>query len=421
MGLILDTLYCATLIPHYIWHRFKTDKYGTCAPEKLGRINFQPKQQGQKRLWLHAVSVGETIAAKPLVNLFKKRFPDWDIKISTTTQTGREVAIKNFGEENVFYFPLDIRSIVNRTFDIIKPDLIILMELEIWPHFLDIAEHRNIPVAVSNVRITEKSFRNFKRLGNLSKKVLNQISLWASQSENYSNILSELGVDENKINTVGSLKYDGLDFSEDKEKTEKLLSELGGGRIFLAGSTHEGEDEIILEAFKLVRDKCGNDIKLLLVPRHPERCDNIIKIIPQEFSCARRSEGTVKPDTDIIIGDTMGELAGMYRVAEVVFVAGSLSEKVGGHNMLEPATFAKPVVYGPYTFNFKEPDEILTSAAAVIKLPDTKPQTLADAIINLLEDKNKSTKMGIRAKEVCQKMQGATEKTIDLIVNLLNK
>ncbi|MHC4871074.1 MAG: 3-deoxy-D-manno-octulosonic acid transferase [Planctomycetota bacterium] len=419
MGILLDTLYGATLLPHYLWHRLKTDKYGRGAPEKLGKLNITAKSPGQKRLWLHAVSVGETISAKPLIELFKAEFPDWDIKISTTTRTGREVAVKNFGIENVFYYPLDIRRIVNHTFDQISPDLIILMELEVWPHFLEIAEDRKVPVAVSNVRITDKSYRNFKKLGQTAARVLNKISLWASQSTEYSDILKDLGVAEKKIHTVGSLKYDGLDFSEKPERVKQLQGELGGGRIFLAGSTHEGEDEIVLQAFENLRNEFGKELKLVLVPRHPERCDSVIKLIPQKFKYFRRSEGRAPEETDIIIGDTMGELADMYRAAEIVFIAGSLSEKVGGHNMLEPAAFGKPVIYGPHTFNFKEPAARLEQAGGAVKLSDTAADSLKKAAADLLNNPDKAADIGSAAQKACSEMQGTGRKTIELLKNII--
>ncbi|MBN2711516.1 MAG: hypothetical protein JXR97_03655, partial [Planctomycetes bacterium] len=259
MSFIADALYCLTLIPHYLYHRYFTNKYGDSAPEKLGFIPDQIKP-GRKCMWLHAVSVGETLAARTLVRAFEEAHPDWDVRISTTTATGREVAMKNFGEERVFYYPLDCSWMVRRAFDIINPSLIVLMELEVWPNFLLEAQKRLVPVAVSNVRIMERSVRRFKKLRAIALPMLERVSLWLSQSDEYTGKLLDIGVSKDKIETVGSLKYDTVATEIDPDvrlEYRKLFGAWEGETVFVAGSTHAGEDEIVLDAYKAAHEKCS--------------------------------------------------------------------------------------------------------------------------------------------------------------------
>jgi 3-deoxy-D-manno-octulosonic-acid transferase len=416
---LLDIGYCATLLPHYYYHRIFTSKYGVDVAEKLGHILSLENSFDGKTLWVHAVSVGETLAARPLIKLFKEKHPDWRIVFSTTTATGREVAKKNFPDDTVIYFPLDISWVLKKVFNIVKPSLIILMELEIWPNFLEEAEEREIPVIVSNLRITERSERNFQKFGSWAKSILGKISCWCSQNSHYAEVIKRLGVDENKIHEVGSLKYDGLDFSEDKQTAAQLKKELGGGSIFLAGSTHAGEDEIVYEAFVRLRKKFGDEWKLCLVPRHPERCEEVVKLAPENMSVHRRSAGFAGEGTDIVIGDIMGELGGMYRAADVVFIGGTLLSSVGGHNMLEPAAFAKPILYGTHVFNFAEPSEVLINAGGAIMFEKNDADGLYSALERVVDFSEEAEKMGLAAKEAARSMQGATAKTIELIESFI--
>ncbi|MFH0909950.1 MAG: 3-deoxy-D-manno-octulosonic acid transferase [Planctomycetota bacterium] len=414
MGRILDAGYALTLLPHYLYHRLGTGKYGPAAPEKLGR--FPPgSPPGEATLWVHGVSVGEVLAARPLVRAFEERYPGRSFSVSTTTETGRAVAQKRFGPGRVFYFPLDFSWIVRRAFDRVRPSLVLLMELELWPHFLEEAARRAAPVVVANVRISARSARRFRRLGPLARRMLDRVALWTSQDETNAARLRSLGVEEERIRVVGSLKYDGLEFSEDPEETARLHAALGGGRILLAGSTHPGEEEILLAAFEKLRGRLGFALRLVLVPRHPERTDAIERLVPPGLKAHRRSRGPAPSGADLVLVDTIGELAGMYGAAEAVVVGGSLVPGVGGHNMLEPAALARPIVYGPSVFNFEEPAGRLERAQGAIRLPDSGPGTLASALEGLLRSPEAARAMGGRAREAARAMQGAAARTLDAL------
>ncbi len=415
MNWLLDAAYSATLLPHYAYHRFATGRYGPAAPEKLGRYDAAPPQDAGPTLWVHAVSVGEALAARSLVRGFLDRHPGWRVVVSTTTPTGRKVAGDHFGPERVVYYPLDLSWTVRRAFDRIRPHLVVLMELEVWPHFLEEAERRGVPVAVSNVRITGRSVAGFRRLGGFGRRMLGRVALWLAQNTAYADALRALGVPADRVEVVGSLKYDGLDFSDDPARADRLRTELGGGRLLVAGSTHAGEDEIVYAAFLRLREAAGPDVRLVLVPRHPERCDAVERLAPPGLRTARRSAGAAAPEVDVVIGDTMGELADLYRAADLAFVGGTLLPEVGGHNMLEPAAFARPVVYGPDVHNFTEPAATLEAAGGAVRLPDRDAATLADACARLLADPAAAAALGARAREAAQAMQGATARSLDLL------
>lgn len=421
MATLLDLFYAATLLPHYAYHRAVTGKYGPDAPEKLGRLPVSvtrgPDAAGM--LWIHGVSVGETLAARPLVQGFARQRPDWAIRLSTTTATGREVARKHFGAENVFYYPLDLSACVRRAFDAVRPDLVLLMELEVWPQLLAEAERRGVPVVVANVRITDRSVQSFRRFGGAAERMLRRVSLWLSQNEAYAAALRGLGVEEERIRVVGSLKYDGLSFDCDPAAGATLREELGGGRIFLAGSTHAGEEEAVYAAFRALRESV-RDLRLVLVPRHPERCDAVERIAPAGLQVVRRSRGAAPPQSDVVLGDVMGELGALYRAADVAFVGGTFDPAIGGHNVLEPAAAGVPVVFGPALENVREPADHLEGAGGAVRLASPDADALVDALEPLLTDPDAAGRMGRQARDAAGALQGAAERTIAEIETLLD-
>jgi 3-deoxy-D-manno-octulosonic-acid transferase len=422
---MLDLVYAATLLPHYVYHRAITGKYGAAAPEKLGRgllpgrLDAAPALPARPRLWVHAVSVGEVLAARSLVAAFRQARPEWDVVVSTTTATGRAVAQKHFGAENVFYYPLDFSGVVRRVFETIRPSLLVLMELEVWPHALAEAERRGVPTAVSNVRITEASIRRFRLAGRGGRGLLQRVRLWISQNEEYAGALRALGVPPERIEVVGSLKYDGLDFAERPAVAARLHRELGGGRLLVAGSTHAGEDEIVYQSFTELRREFGEELRLVLVPRHPERCAAVARLAPAGLRLHRRSAGPAPEGTDILLGDTMGELSDFYRAAEVVVIGGTFEPAVGGHNMLEPAAFGKPVVYGPAVHNFLEPAAVLEAAGAAERLSEPAAAALTAALRPLLADPEEARRRGARGREAARALQGAAARSVTCLEPLL--
>ncbi len=414
MGVALDAAYALTLGPHYLYHRAVTGKYGPHAPEKLGRLPAHLGPGGRPALWVHGVSVGETLAARPLVGAFAGAHPHWAVRVSTTTATGRQVACEHFGAESVFYYPLDFSWAVRRAFDTVRPAAVVLMELEVWPAFLSEAARRGVPVVVANVRITERSVRRLRAFGPLARRMLGRVAAWAAQDEGGAARLRAAGVDEERIRVVGSLKADGLDFDERPAEADRLRADLGGGRLWVAGSTHPGEEEAVLAAFAELRARFA-DLRLVLVPRHPERCDAVERRVPADLSVWRRSRGPAPAGAPVVLVDTMGELAALYRAAEVVFVGGTFDAAVGGHSMLEPAALGRPVVYGPEVHNWAGAARTLEQARGAVRLPEADVHVLAGAVAVLLADPHASRAQGARAREAARSLQGATDRTVALL------
>jgi 3-deoxy-D-manno-octulosonic-acid transferase len=416
--ILADALYGFTLLPHYAWHRFFTGKYGAAVPEKLGAI---PVRSGaEKCLWLHAVSVGETLAARPLVKAFEKAYPDWNIVITTTTATGREVACKNFGAERVLYFPLDFSLTVKKFFDCLRPTLVVLMELEVWPNFLAEAKRRGVPVAVANVRITDRSLKRFRFFGSPARNMLNQVSLWLSQSEDYAAKVKSLGVPEEKVHVVGSLKYEMIPTDPDPalvQEWRRLFGVRENDRLLVAGSTHPSEEKVVLEAFAKLLKSGFENLKLVLAPRHPDRLEEVFSLAKTFGEVARRSglSEATPASAPLILLDTMGELGQVYAAADAVFVGGTLIDH-GGQNMLEPCGLGKPTVIGNSYYNFSEAVDILKNADGIrfIATAEELPEALGEIFSNAAGAK----KMGVRARESLLKMKGATDKTLRLIAGL---
>ncbi len=419
MPLIADLIFSLTLLPHYLYHRFVTGKYGPAAREKLGHL---PLRTGNGAcLWVHGVSVGEVLAARVLVNEFQKQHPDWDLRISTTTATGREVADRNFGPERVFYYPLDLSWMVRRSFCRIRPSLVLLMELEVWPNFLAIARTGKVPVVVCNARITDRSVKRFRLLGKSARSMLAPVSLWLAQSDEYADRLRTIGVLPERIRVVGSLKYDSVPTEPDPAMRNEYRGMLGAGektRVIIGGSTHPSEEDALLSAFAALRQSVSDDLKLVLVPRHPERLDEVERLVQGVAPVRRRS--TLSPDkpadTPVVLVDTMGELGRLYAAADVVFVGGSLIPH-GGQNMMEPCGLGIPTVIGPSCHNFIETVALLTKAEGLIQVRDANE--LEPEIRNLLNTPDQALAMGKRARQVIAECKGATKRSLDLIANLM--
>ncbi len=412
MPLWLDLAYAATLGPHYLWHRLATGKYGPAAGEKLGAL---PERSGPApALWLHAVSVGEAVAAKPLVKAFGAAFPDWELRISTTTATGREVAQKAFGAEKVFYYPLDFSWMVERAFGQIRPNLVVLMELEVWPHFLQAAQARGLPVVVANTRITERSAKRFALAGAAGRRLLDGVTLWLCQSDEYAGRQRGLGVTAEKVVVVGSLKYDSVPTTHDPAWRTEYRALLGVNEtapVVLGGSTHPGEEEALLAAW-LAHGRREAGGKLVLVPRHPERLAEVETLAGRHAPVVRRS--TLAPDrpatAPIILVDTMGELFRLYAAADAVFVGGSLIPH-GGQNVMEPCGLGRPTLIGPSYFNFNEAVDFLRAGGGLRVIGGR--EELAPALASLLTDPAGAAELGRCGRELLLARQGATARTVE--------
>lgn len=375
---ILSTIIFLTLLPFYYIVRVIQKKYLYGWREKLGFL--KSPDLGEKVIMLHGVSVGEIIALENLTKKIKETFPDYKIVITTGTKTGQDIAHKKYAEiaDFITYFPFDIPFAVNSFLNKVRPSVVLIAETELWPNFAYYCKKKNIPLFVINGRISDTTFNAYKRLKFFFKHILSNYTGLFTQSIEDRDKLIAIGANPQTTEFMGNLKFDikKLDVSIDIGK--------GENKLIIAGSTHKGEDEIVLEAFKNVKQKVSN-AKLLLASRHLERIPDIVELVKSTgLSYGFRSKGDTFAEKDIILLDTMGELGKMYAICDFAFIGGSFN-KTGGHNPLEAAVYNKPVITGPCIHNFKDIYGILTHTNAG-KLVKT-PQELESHMLKLLTDK----------------------------------
>lgn len=395
-------------------------------PDRLGRrLAGIPPPAKPHRVWIHAVSVGETRSSIPLVRALRERLPRAELLFSTVTLTGQEVAGKALGGqvEATFFFPFDLPGISGKFLDRIRPDVVAILETEIWPNFLAECAERTIPVVILNGRISERSFRGYGRVRSLFSRVISCVTAIAMQTEEDARRIIALGADPEKVTVTGNMKFD---VTHVPEASTPLLSwmrtEKGkGGSWFVAGSTHEGEEEAVLAAFG---DACSvnRSVRLLLAPRHPERFGDVEALCRRwGWEVLRRTripgEGGESPHRVVLV-DTVGDLLSAYAAADIAFVGGSLVPK-GGHNILEPALFGVPAITGPHTENFREINEIFTRGEAVITVRDG--DGLSRRISEWATDPSPFVQMGARARGLLERLGGATERNADLVARELSR
>lgn len=382
-------------------------------------------------MWIHGASVGEILTVKALVKSLEKEFNNVNIVVSANTNTGLSVAEKCYRNKNVFYFPLDLSWVVDKVLRTINPVCIILIELEVWPNFLIEAAKKQIPVVLLNARISEKSLRWYRVMGRISpvflKSITRKENVFCARTDADAARLKKLGISEAQIHVTGNMKYDNMVTSvpEDIQKRLHSLFEISDGdKVLVCGSTHEGEETIILKVFKQLQEKF-NKLRLILAPRHIERVSAVIKHVESaSLRCVRKTSldkgntiGGQKYETVILL-DTVGELLPVYSVADCVFVGKSLVPQ-GGQNMMEPAGMAKPIIVGPYTFNFQEEVNLLSTADA-IKIVQND-QSLLRELVYVFEHPDVAREMGKRAQAVVVKQQGATERNVNVLRKILFK
>jgi len=423
---LLLSLGLLVLIPHFLFQALAHGKYIDGLRQRLGSI---PPLKGKPVIWLHCVSVGETQAARPLALRLKEQFPHHALVISTITRTGQNLAREVFRTqaESVFYFPFDWRWSVRRAIKAINPDLVLIMETELWPNFLRECKTRQIPVALVNGRISRQSFRRYKLITPFLRRVLSSLNMAVMQSEMDSDRLGVLGMPQDRLFTAGNLKFDAEVAGTSGNKTEEIRTRFGLNTVaplILAASTHAPEEEIILESFKRLRKT--RPVRLMIAPRHPERFKEVASLIQQsELSWSRR---TVPPDVNdnnaaVILLDTIGELPATYELAEIVFVGGSVVDK-GGHNVLEPAAAGVAVVTGAHTHNFHAIVMLMLEAGAIVQFPPHDTATASDEITQVLErllsNPAERAELGRRAKQLVTDNRGAADRTMKLVASLLS-
>ncbi|MGL9720600.1 lipid IV(A) 3-deoxy-D-manno-octulosonic acid transferase [Symbiopectobacterium sp.] len=416
---MLQTLYTILLylIQPLIWLRLwlrgrKAPAYRRRWSERYGFCAEKVKPNG---IMLHSVSVGETLAAIPLVRALRHRYPSLPITVTTMTPTGSERVRSAFGNDVYHvYLPYDLPCALKRFFDQVNPKLVIIMETELWPNLITELHRRNIPLVIANARLSERSAAGYKKIGSLTRSILRRTTLIAAQNQEDGERFIDLGLQRSHLAVTGSLKFDISVTPELAARAVALRRQWASRRpVWIATSTHEGEEAIILAAHRELLNLFP-DLLLILVPRHPERFPTtqaLTQILG--FSYTLRSSGEVPAtDTQVVIGDTMGELMMLYGIADIAFVGGSLVER-GGHNPLEPAAHAIPVLMGPHTFNFKDICLKLSEAGGLITVKDA--DSIVKEVNSLLTDEDYRLYYGRHAVGVLHQNQGALQRLLTLL------
>ena len=410
------------LSPWIGWRYFVQRKNRRGWPEKL--LGLVPMGNLSKRCaWFHAVSVGEVNLLDSLIAEFGSQHPDFEIAISTTTETGFDLARRKFPDKTVFFCPVDFSWAIENAIRRLRPDILILTELELWPNLISITHAQGIPVALINGRLSEKSFRGYQRLYFLVRRFLKHIDLAVMQTETYANRLSSLGMPAERIHVCGNVKFDQgntADVADLKiQELGRLANIVDGDFVLVAGSTQENEDRILIAIFRELIQSYPQ-LRLILVPRHLDRCQRLAGILrDQGLAFAFRSElnGPVMQGAEcrILVVDVIGELRQWWAVADVGYVGGSMGHR-GGQNMIEPAACGVPVSFGPDTENFRDVVELLCSENAAVIVNDEFQ--LRQFVLHALNDPGSAREMGLRAQSLVVRQRGATTDTVERLGGL---
>jgi 3-deoxy-D-manno-octulosonic-acid transferase len=422
---ILVLLIAVIASPWFIYQAVRYKKYVGSLGQRLGYLPVSFNMDGDESIWIHAVSVGEVLTARPLISELKRRYPNLRMFLSTTTMAGQQLARRSVQDvDAVFYFPFDLGFVVRRTLDLVRPKLFIMMETEIWPNLLRECRSRGVKTAVVNGRISARSFPRYRMVRPMMRRVLDDIDKFLVQGEESARRFIDLGADPARVVVTGSLKFDSLELSSTalqaraRDRVLRYFRIASSRPVIVAGSTMKGEEAHVLRAFRRVRTAAPNTL-LVLAPRNPERFGEAEQLARSEgWKVARRSDLAVdaEPRVDIVILDTIGELATIYQIATVVFVGGSLVA-TGGHNVLEPAVFGKPIVFGPHMQNFLEIADAFISNGAGVQLAND--QELDEAFLSLIGDPVRRARLGAAARALVEANRGANEKSVTVLASLL--
>lgn len=417
---LLFYLMVPLVILRLLWRSRKAPEYSKRWGERFG---FVPAiSANQKVIWVHSVSVGETMAAVPMINQLQERYPEALLAVTTMTPTGSERVQSAFGDRIYHvYAPYDLPDALGRFLAKVHPSLLVIMETELWPNLIHQCRSHDIPVVVANARLSEKSANGYRKFSGLTASMLKNISCVAAQHKNDGARFLALGLRGTQLEVTGNIKFD-VNLDDEVIAQAKLLKSQWRSEaqrpIFLAASTHRGEDQIILDSFEQIRLHCP-ELLLVLVPRHPERFDEVAELCLQRgFGLCRRSSGQPPTLNDqVLLGDTMGELLLFFGACDIAFVGGSLVP-VGGHNLIEPAIWAVPVLSGPHLFNFSEASRLLREAQGMAICEDA--DAIAEQIVALLQDVQALERMGNAAKSVTDNNRGALDKLFSIIERQLS-
>ncbi len=413
----LYTLALALLTPgfalHLTWRGLRNRAYWRRWGERWGRLPASVR--GPYALWVHAVSVGEVQAAAPLVRRLRELAPEAPILVTTTTPTGSDrVRTALAGQVDHCYLPYDLPPLVGAFLARARPAGALFVETELWPNYLAACRRRGVPCVLANARLSERSARGYRRLGPLTRGMLGALAAVAAQTREDARRLAELGVPRERLEVTGSVKFDLRLPASLREQAQVLRRSLGVDRdVWIAASTHEGEDEMVLDAFEALRGRHPEAL-LVLVPRHPERFSRVAALARRrELATALRTgEPGEWEEAQVLVGDTMGELPLLYAAADVAFVGGSLVP-VGGHNLLEPAALGLPVVMGPHLHNFAEIGRLLRERGGATVVEDSAG--LARVVGAWLDDANLRHQAGEAGRRVVEDNRGALERLVALV------
>jgi 3-deoxy-D-manno-octulosonic-acid transferase len=421
----LIVLFALAVSPWLAYQAVRYRKYVGSLSQRLGYLPVSFNIDGEPSIWIHAVSVGELLTARPLITALRQRHPSLRVFLSTTTMSAQQLARRTVPDADaVFYFPFDLGFVVRRTLDLVKPRLFLMMETEIWPNLLRECRRRGVKTAVVNGRLSARSFPRYRRARGFFRHVLADIDRFCVQSDESARRFVEIGAAADRITVTGSLKFDSLEpqtgASQARSKDRVLrYFRFGATRpVLVAGSTMKGEEAAVLRVFRRLKATLPAAV-LVLAPRHPERFDEVVRLAEQEgFRTERRRELPIdtEPRADVVVLDTIGELAIVYQVGTVVFVGGSLVP-TGGHNILEPAVYGRPVMFGPHMHNFAEIAAAFVANDAAVQVESEA--AFEEQVLALMTDPVRRARLGAAARALVEANRGAKDKTLAVLDGLL--
>ncbi len=422
---ILSLLGLLLISPYFLYQAVRYKKYVGSLSQRLGYLPIALNVDGEPSIWIHAVSVGEALTAKALIADLRAQYPRLRLFLSTTTIAGQQVAKKNLQQvDGVFYFPFDWGFTVRRVLNIVKPRMFVMMETEIWPNLLRECRARGIKTMVINGRISARSYPRYRLVRPLFRRVLADIDRFCMQSDESARRIIDLGADPARVTVTGSLKFDSLpapvpvSHGRPRELVLRHFRLSPSRVVVVAGSTMRPEDTVVLRAFARIKSIAPGAL-LIIAPRQRERFADVEKLALEDgFSVSRRSNLPIddEPRTDVVVLDTFGELTHVYQLATVVFVGGSLADH-GGHNILEPAIFGKPIVVGPHMHNFREIMDTFLASRAVVQVRTDRE--LEEELRNLVTDPVRRASLGAAARALVEANRGAKDKTMTVVSDLL--
>jgi 3-deoxy-D-manno-octulosonic-acid transferase len=413
------------LSPYFVYQALKHRKYVGSLGQRLGYLPVAFNLDGDDSIWVHAVSVGEVLAARPVIAELRKRYPTLRVFLSTTTLTGQMLAKRQVSDvDGVFFLPFDWTFTIRRTLSVVKPRLFVMVETEIWPNLLRQCRLRGVKTMMVNGRVSSRSYSRYRLVRPFFRRVLDDVDRFCVQGEETARRLTALGADPARVVVTGSLKFDALDNvpipGRGPARVLRFFRMAPNRPVLVAGSTLRDEEAAVIGAFNRVRaSSAGSHPLLILAARHPERFAEVERLCAQEgLATVRRSSLPIdaEPRADAVVLDTIGELAQVYQVATAVFVGGSLVP-AGGHNILEPALYGKPIIFGPHMENFHEIVDTFLASGAAIQVSSARE--LEDAVMSLMGDPVRRARLGAAAKALVEANRGAKDRTMRVVTDLL--